>query len=254
MKQYVLANLADDMFAGGASPEEISQEVAVSIQNIAGVNRYGMDAKSKHLLKDYDQDTAEILERGFELFEGEASPMFERRNGDIIAVYVESIIEKHYPSLEDIKADLEKQWINDQQRVGTSILANQFLAKINQEQNDLAAVAKAQGRRLNSKKNISRGTSSDIFDRRAFANIFEAPLATPFLVNIKDGMAIAEVTHFSWPKDIKSDDQSYAALHEKLAENTAKEGLQLYLQAQQAKQGVKINRAVLEQIYGGDAF
>lgn len=249
-EQYAMANMVDDLMASGMPLEEVAQEVDLEIQTLTPINSYGQGPDGKDALNSYGENNATILQSAFELYEGETSPVFETSDGKFMAVHVESVKPRSYKDFDAVKDQLEKRWVADQRRVGTRIIATQFLTEINADGKSLAETAKAQGKTLYTRTGIGRNDDPDgALNTRSVMNVFEAPLKQPVMLDIDGGIAIARVTGFSWPKDAETE---MAELKKSLAETAQNEGLALYLNAKRDEYGAKVNERLLDQVYGGD--
>ncbi len=253
-EQYAMANTVDDLLASGVGLDEVAQEVDISVQALPEINQYGLNKDGKNALDKYEAYMRDILGSGFELSEGETSPIFETQDGKMMAVHVEIVTPRSYKDFEDVKSQLQKRWMTDQRRVGTQVLATQFLSGVKSSDKALSVLAKDNGMSVQTKKSVARTQEPDgALNAGAISAIFAAPIGEPFMFNTDNGLAVAVVTDFSWPKTVSESSKDYQALVNALSEGASNEVLAVYLREKQNKVGAKINQDLLNQVYGPEA-
>ena len=252
-EQYAMANTVDDMLASGMSLEEVAQEVDIDIQTLPEINQFGLSADGKNALERFGENSGEILRSGFELLEGETSPIFETRDGEMMAVNIDAVTPRRVKEFEEVESALRERWMADQKRLGTQVLVKEFLATLSSGESTLDELSKTHAKRIYVRKGIGRNDDPDgALNRASVASIFEAPAGEPVLVELDNGMAIAQVTDWRWPK-IDPDNKAYQEAQDALNEGAGNEALAIYLQNLQEKKGVRVNQNLLQQVYGAEA-
>ncbi len=245
-QQYDLANEIDDLLASGATLDEVAAQVDLKITALPPLNGYGLDKKGSDKLKKYKDTKNTIIESGFSLGEGEASPIFETPEGKFMAVYLTRIHPKSYTPFEEVKKTLAKRWISDQKRLENRSNIREMLAS-NKSLKDLA---KTHSKSIKTRKDISR-TQKDQkpFAQYVLPNIFEAKINIPIILEIEGGIAIAEISAYSWPK-IDSKSAEYKSFKSTLSTSAKNEALRAYLEKQQRKYKAIVNEKLITQVYG----
>ena len=236
--------------AGGASLEEVKAQPGVSVTALPPINSFGLDKDNKDVLKERENARAFILESGFQLGEGETSPMSEV--GDtFLAVHVQSIQPKTYTPFEAQRPDILKRWTADYRRVENRLQVTQALEDIKAKKQTPADFAKAQNKSLQSRNGISRKTApaKPLIDR-SWANIFEATPNEAFILDIEGGYALAWVTKATLPETVDTSSKEYLEFRDGLIKATQNEAMMSYGASKGKKYGTKINERLLEQTYG----
>ncbi|MCB1532371.1 MAG: peptidyl-prolyl cis-trans isomerase [Alphaproteobacteria bacterium] len=248
-QQYALANSVDDMFAGGASLDEVKEQVDLKITTAAPVNEYGLNKDGKDGLKDMAENRATILETGFTLDEGETSAIFETPDGHFMAVHLDSITPKTYPAFEDVKDTLAKKWATDQKTLANQEQVRALLPAVQSGEKSYADL----GKPISTKSNLKLSENAAApFTPASVANIFQAPLNTPIAVRIDGGIALVSVTKANLP-NVDKNSAGFKAFKAEYVKNLQAEALGVLLSAQQQKSKAEINDKLLNQVYGPES-
>ena len=251
-QHYELANAVDDLFAGGATLEDVKKEIDVDVTDLAAMNQLGRDKDGNDALKKHEKIRQSIIDTGFTLSEGETSAVFETQEGDFMAVHLASISPKTYTPFEDVKDDLQKRWIADQSRLATQAQAMKILAEAGAGKS-LQDIAAANGKKVQTVEVNATGEPKAPLDQGSLGKIFNANINTPVAVDIENGVAIAIITKSSWPEKIDEKAASFAEIEKNLQDNIREEGLTLYLEAKREEYGASVNMPLLERAYGTPA-
>lgn len=250
-ERYNLAATADDLFAGGASIEEASKEVDIKVTDLPPVNQFGKSEKGQDVLKDFGRDAASILETGFQIEEGETSPMMQTAEGGFMAVHLEVLKPKTYTAFETVKSELKKKWLEDQRSLDNKIRTTAFLTTIEGEHQDLAGFAASQGKQIQKITGIGRGsTPPKPLTPESLAAVFRAGKDTLTMVSIEGGEAIIRVTGIETPKGISADSDAYKKLYDETIKSEKSDALSLYIARKQDQYGVTVNDQLIKQLYG----
>ena len=248
-QQYALSGEIEDLLAGGATLDEIKSQPGVTVTALPAINSFGLDKANKDVLKDHEKARSFILENGFQISEGETSPMSEI--GDtFMAIHVQSIQPKTYAPFESLRADILKRWMTDQHRVENRLQVTEALEDLNAKTQSPADFAKAQNKPLQSRSGINRKTApaKPLIDR-SWANIFEATPNEPFIIDIDGGYALAWVTKATLPESIDTASKEYKEFEAGLIKATQNEAMMTYGESKREKYGAKVNQRLLEQTY-----
>ncbi len=245
--KYELANAADDLLASGMSAEEIGEEIEVDITTLPKMNRFGLDAKNNNLLEGYKTHAQEIVENLFDLNEGEASPVIELEDGKLIAVLPKAVYPKSYKPFEEVKAELETQWVNDQKRLANREAVSALRASIEGGEKTFAD-AKGSASTLKLKRNDE---AKEPLTDQAVKNIFEAPLNQPLILEFTNGTALVQVTKADFPKSLS--EEELLKTKNDIVKTLQNEGFALFIEDKSKQHKAKINERLLEQLYGGEA-
>jgi parvulin-like peptidyl-prolyl isomerase len=248
-ERYNLADAMDDLTASGATPQEVKEQMDITIERFEKINRFGQTPDNPKVLDRFKGGQADILNAAFELNQGEASPVIELSDGALLAVYVVNVTEKAYPSLEDLQVALKKKWIADQRKINNQVQTLAYMTEIQSGATSFDETAQTLRRPIKSKEKIAK-TATDItpLSPQSVTQIFAAPLKEPFLMTVEGGLAIAEVTGFNWPDD--APEKGLETVFNDVQKQQRDEVLGAYLKDKTDKYGAQINQALLERIYG----
>jgi len=247
--QYDLANTVEDLLASGVELDALKEEVDIEIISLNPSNSRGTQPNGKSAFKNFGEDAPTLLENLFDLGEGEASPVFELSDERMVALFVKSITPKSYTPFEEIKDTLEKRWMDDARRSGNKMAILETLSELQSESGSLKETAKAHRKTLQKLSNIKRGEEQKApLTPQAGNAIFEAPLNTPFILELDGAAAIAVVTDSKVPETLK--DKDLQNLEKDILSSTQNEAFAIYIEKLQREHGVRVNDKLLEAVYG----
>ncbi len=242
--RFELANSLDDLLAGGASPEEVKEQLSVDVIDVAPFSLNGVTADNTPVLSDLAEDRASIISEAFELYEGESSQVLQLANDKMGAVYLSSITPKSYQALDDVAETVKQEWINDQKRQ----LATEYVANALTELKDAAEpTLSLLEKQVEQAVALSRSVAPQApVTPQALDDIFQKSVGEVFSFDAKEGLVIASV------KDYKFGDigeELKASISTRLDTELENEGFTLYIDEQQSKYNAIINQRLLEQTY-----
>lgn len=248
--RFELSNSLDDLLAGGAAPEEIKNQLDVTIKDLPAFNRFGTGKDDNPVMEDLQDDKAHILEAAFDLNEGEASPVFETTDGKIAALYVQSITEKSYPTFETVIDTLKARWIEDQKRANTKKDAETIAQSITSKEKSFEVIAKERSKTIGAAEGLSRDSGANPppapFDPESAQAVFSNAPGEAFTINTEEGVIIAQATSFELPNITKEKREEVANA---VAANSKNEGLNMFIRHQNKKINAIVNERLLEQSY-----
>ena len=232
-EQYALADMIDDLAAGGASAEDISKESGAKLYAVEQLDYFS------------DQHDQTLVTSAFDLEEGEISPVFETDEGKFIAVSLEEINEKTYKPFEDVEKDLRKRWANDQKTLNNKLQTTEIANNIRAGKTKLSALGKA----VKKKTNIKRQSENRApFDPAAIGALFDAKPGQIVNIPVKNGIALAVVTSSQFPKTQKDDQQSNN-IATNIKQSMENESVLLFLESQRKDIDISVNQGLLESVY-----
>ncbi|MCD8562607.1 MAG: peptidyl-prolyl cis-trans isomerase [Alphaproteobacteria bacterium] len=250
---YEASAQLDDLLASSTPVDEIKTQVPLKIVSLKDVSMAGQGAGNKALMADYKNDAPSLLQNAFEMEEGESSPVNQLKDGRYYAVHVDKITAKTYKPFEDIKAQLKTQTIAVEKAEGNRKQAKALLERLDKGEITLSALSEELKKPIKSlpglKKSMNKTPDPLIPSTLGF--VFAAKEKEPFLLDIKDGVALAVVTHTNLPAT--PDKKDLDALAEKIAGQSQNEILGTYTGVKMKEYGAKINESLLHQIYGRSA-
>jgi peptidyl-prolyl cis-trans isomerase D len=250
-QQYALSGQVEDMLAGGSTLDDVKKEVDITVTNLPEMNSFGQAKGGGDALKDYEKTKNFILENGFELGEGETSQMSEGTTGDFMAVHVVKITPKVYTPFEQVKDSMMKRWMSDQHRAENRLQVMQDVEEIKKSKETPDQFAKGKNKVLQSRSNLNRMQKpSEPLDERSWANIFEATPNEPFVLDLANGFAVAWVTKTVLPDSVNADSKEFKDFKTGLLKGTQNEAIAMYGESKNQKYGARINRKLLDQVYG----
>lgn len=244
---YKLVDEVDEFFAVGGTIEDAQSEFDIKIQTFKGITRFGQNEKQESPLNPaFGPDAQNILQSAYELDEGSTGPAFELTDGKFIVVNNAAVTPKAYTPLSEVKESLKTQWINDQQELSNRTM----LIELQKEKafSPIDDVAKEKGKTFKTITAIRRADENSPLSPSARNSIFGAKKGEHFLIEIKNGVALAEVTKIT--KSDTSDPKKVEELQTQIQQDMQNELLSLYMRAQLEKHPAKINQRLLEQVYG----
>jgi len=233
-EQYALADIVDDLAAGGSTPAEIAQESGAKLYNIKGLD---------YLSDKHDQG---IVTTSFDLLEGEVSPVFETDEGKFVAISVQKINSKNYKPFEAVQNDIKKRWNSDQQAMNTKLEALAVANEIKEGKKKLSDL----GKTVSNKTALTRQSENTApFSPENVGAIFDAKLNDTIITPTKDGIAIAVITSSTFPER-NNDDEATKAITENIQKSMEDEAVVLYLENRRKNMKISVNQGLIDRAYG----
>lgn len=244
---YKLVDEVDEFFAVGGSLEDAKAQFNITTQTFDNIARGGQNEKGESpLTPALGPDAATILQTGYELEEGTTGQAQELADGSFAVVHVDAITPKSYTPYEEASAQIKTRWINDQRVFGnrTALIA---LQKENSE-TSIEEIANTKGKAFKTIKTIKREDEESPLSKVARGSIFNAKPGEHFIIEIKDGVALAEVTTVN--KAPAPTDEQLKTIADETQATMQNELLVLYLTKLNEKYPAKVNERLLQQVYG----
>lgn len=244
---YKLVDEVDEFFAVGGSLEDAKAQFNITTQTFDNIARGGQNEKGESpLTPALGPDAATILQTGYELEEGTTGQAQELADGSFAVVHVDAITPKSYSPYDEASAQIKTRWINDQRVFGnrTALIA---LQKENSE-TSIEEIANTKGKAFKTIKTIKREDEESPLSKVARGSIFNAKPGEHFIIEIKDGVALAEVTTVN--KAPAPTDEQLKTIADETQATMQNELLVLYLTKLNEKYPAKVNERLLQQVYG----
>lgn len=240
----------DDMLAGGETLESAAKTMHLKIQSFGPLRDNGSTPDSKEGLKEFDKDRPAIMQTVFELTEGETAPVMQLEDGGYAAIRVDTITPKSYTPFNEVKKDLAKIWIADQQSVLNKQRASDALRALADGSKTLDQIARENGASIQIFKLKRAEDPPKDLAPTAKTKFFETAQGDYAVANGTGGYVLGQVASVTLPDlaNVKDKDlQDTAAL---ATQGTRDEFLLAFLQDLYSDAKVTINRPLLQQMYG----
>lgn len=244
---YALLDEVDDAFAAGGTIDDVAAQFNLNIETVPGINAAGLNKDNKNpLANPLGKNETNAIQIAFDLEQGETSSAIELENGNFVVISVKSITLKSYQDFESVKDILQTNWMNDQRA-----FSNRNAVRNTLEQNSgesLTDIAKTMSKKIKKTSGLKRDAAPKApFNKRSITTAFEAAPGALFLMDIDDGIAIAEIQSAKLPENSKDEDIN--ALRESILKDQQNELFLTYLGKQSEKYGVSVNQGLIDQYY-----
>lgn len=245
------ANAIDDRLAGGETLETVVSEMGLTTEKIGPFKESGMKMDSDDdALKSYESDRDDIIAAAYDFEEGDIAPVMELSDGRFVAIRIDSVKPREYKSLDSVKADLKKRWIDQQKALTNKARAQDALTSI-QEGQDFKDAAQKLGAVTRTYKNLKRqdpGQSN--IPAGALDQIFNVKAGQTLLTPVENGFALVQVTDIITPDIADAKEEDREQIMQALVRVVPNEIFNQYLNGMNQKEKVKVNRRLLDQMYG----
>lgn len=241
-------NLVEDLVAGGATLQEVAQQVPMKIKTFDNITAFS----AENALKEYGQDADTILQMTFEYEEGHITPVNEMKTtGAQFVVSVKSVKPESYKPFEEVKDELRKAWIKVAQREQNKQKVEELYDAITKgEYDNLGALAKAQGVTMQTLNNITRDEDAPKpLAQNSLALVFAMEKDNYVITDTIDGYGIAKVTDITLPSSNTANAEDIEQMTQGLSRDSVNELNALYIEKLRKEKDVSINQGLLERMY-----
>lgn len=246
-------NTIEDRVAAGDVLEDLVREYGMTTEIFGPFHQNGNDSDGEDLFKSYAADRAKIIQAAFDYEEGEIAPVVETSDGYFHLIRIDQVVPDAYRPFDSVKSGLEKRWVDDQQRLMNRERAQAMLDAVNsgKKLNDLA---KESGAHVQTISGINRRTQPpEPLTPIVGAKIFTTDKGKAFSAETQDGYIVGIVSDVFIPAAAAKDSEDLKELSDVVARSAPQEILALYLQHLTADKNVRINRPLVERMYGAQA-
>ncbi len=249
---YNAGNAIEDRAAGGDKLEDIVSEYGMTTEIIGPFRQNGRDKDGNDDFKSYGADREKIIQAAYDFEEGEIAPVVETADGQFHLIRVDQVIPDSYRDFASVKSALESRWVDEQRALANAAKAKAALDALNAGK-PLDDVAKENGASVQSFANISRKEAPAApLTPIVAAQIFTADKGGNFSAEIENGFVVGTVTDISLPASAQ-DQKELAALEDLTGRSLTQDILGQYITALSDGKPVKVNKPLLEQVYGQQA-
>ena len=243
----------EDRAAAGDKLEDIVNEYGMTTEIIGPFRQNGNDADGKDLFKSFGPERDKLIQSAFDFEEGEVTPVVETADGQFHIMRIEQVIPDTYRDLASVKAELRQRWMDEQRDLSNKARAEKALADLNGGA-DLSKVAGDNGAKTVQLTGISRKENpAPPLTPIVAAQIFATDVGKNFSSKVNDGYVVGRVTGMTLPPaDAKPEKAELDGLEDLTGRSLAQDIFALYTESLGRSEKVMINKAVLDQVYGGD--
>lgn len=248
------ANTVDDRLAAGDDINVIAREMNLKVEKIGPLGKDGATPDKHDALKNFAKDGAAIVKTVFDMNEGESAPVMQLSDGRYAAIHVDKVTDLSYKPYESVRADLEKAWMDDQRAVMNKSRAIAIQQSVAGETKTMSAAASENGATVTTFNTLKRnGEAPKDIGPQGQAELFDAAPGETVMVAIPSGYLIGKIKSVTLPDPAKISDADLKPVIDHLKQSEGQTTMLVYLQHLQSKSGVKINRRLLDMMYGENA-
>ncbi len=244
---FALANDLDDRLAGGEPISELMKEFPLNQLTIKDLTRDTPDE-----LKNFSsEDTAKIMENAFTLYEGDSTPVEELSDSRYYTLVLQKINLQNAPSFENVKAKVEKEWIDTEQMRINFKEAESLFSEI-KDKKDVSLVNTSKDKRIPLKRETFKNDDTPPYGmtRETFSQFFIAKRGDVQLVPYEDGLIVAQVETIQFPSSDLLPENEVADANKALSASFKQSLFGSYLEYLRNKYDVSVNNDLLTQLYG----
>ncbi len=247
---FNVGNTIEDRVAGGESLENLVQEYGMTTEIIGPFRQNGYSKDGADLFKSYATDRAKLIQSAYDYEEKEIAPVVETADGQFHLVRIDQVIPDSYKPFDVVKADLQKRWIAEQQRLSAKAKAEKSLEEI-EGGAKLEEVASKNGGSVQTVTGVNRKEKPAApLTPVSAAQIFATDKDKSFSGEIQDGYIVGVVESISLPSsDVKPDAKELSDLQDLTGRSLSQDILGEYVAGLSKDKKIKINKARLEEVY-----
>jgi peptidyl-prolyl cis-trans isomerase D len=251
---YSTANAVDDRLAGGEDITAIAKDMNMKMVTIGPVGSEGSTLDKHDALKDFEKDRAYILQTAFELNEGESAPVLELADGRYAALHLDKINPRDFKPFEDVKADIEQNWLRDQRASLNVDRSRKIQQEIESGSKTLVAAANEAGAKIENFASLKHNADAPAsIGKGGYDAIFNAAEGETIVAAVPGGFMIATIRSVTLPDASKVTDKDLEPIMSNARRATEDEFMQAYVQYLNQKMKVRINRNLLNTMYGPES-
>lgn len=250
-EMYQTGTTIEDRIAGGDKLEDLVGEYGMTTEIIGPFRQNGFDADGKDVFKAYGPDKDKLIQTAYDYEKDEIAPVVETADGQFHLVRIDQVIPDTYRPYAEVKAELSKRWVAEQQRLANEDRAKKALDALNAG-TSLDAVAAQNAARVQTMAGINRKeTPPAPLTPVVTAQIFTAEKGKNFSSAIDGGFVVGQVTNITLPPaPAQADDKNLKELEDLTGRSLGQDILGQFVAALSKDKSVKINQQRLQQIYG----
>ncbi|MGH1455429.1 MAG: peptidylprolyl isomerase [Alphaproteobacteria bacterium] len=234
-----------------AEAKESNKDAEIITTDLMTIDATSADGKNQ-LEDEFDtQSKALIVQTLFENEGDESSPILELDDGKFVSIKMTKKQNTDFVPLDDVKEEIMAQYISDIQNAENETRVRKFLAEAETGNMQLKELAKNQNKSLQSLYDI--GISGEIaapLKQDNLPAIFKAIPEHIEMIEIDGGYALFNISDFNIPDVTDADMIDVEKIKASLVLEAQNEAFLLYLRKLNDKYVAKINKPLLDQVYG----
>ncbi|MBI1301168.1 MAG: hypothetical protein GC137_05850 [Alphaproteobacteria bacterium] len=252
---YEITLQIDKSLQEGATAKDIAEKVDIDfkLSSIPLIDKSGNDKNGKSSLEDFEAlDQEAIAQTIFEIDGLENASYFqELPSGTMMAFTLTKIEEESFKPYEEVKGDIQKQFILDQQRAANRELVRKLSAEIETGGTSFDGVQKEYNKKPIKISGITiNGSLQPPLNETARATIFRvAPEGVDYLL-LEGKSGLMKVTGYSLPEIDESALSAIETIQAQIQEEAKQEAMILFFQSLNEQYPARINQALLDRVYG----
>lgn len=251
---YSTSNAIDDRLAAGENIEDIAKDMGLKVQTIGPVRNDGSTPDDHDAMKEMEKDRAYILKSVFEMNEGETAPVMELSGGRYAAVRVDKVTPLSFRPYEDVKKEIAAGWLDEQRASVNRERMQKAQQAIESGEKTLGQIATELGGKTQNFNGLKRkGDAPKALGPEAVQSLFEGVKGESVMAEVPDGYMIGVVRDVAMPDPSQIAEKDLKALMDSTSRSQQEEFMQVYMQQLQKKIGVKVNRHLLDMLYGPES-
>lgn len=247
------ANAIDDRLAGGESLDTVIKEQGMKVEKFGPIRQDGSTPDKRDPLKDLARDRDYILQTVFDLNEGETAPVMELSDGRYAIIHIDAVTERSFKPYADVKEELAKNWIADQKAAANADRARTLQQGVESGAKTLAATASDLGLRVETITLKRTGDAPKNIGPGGRDALFTAIDGETTIAEVPGGYVLATIKSITLPDAAKISDADLKSISDAATKAQRDEMMLTYMQYLEKELGVKINRNLLDTMYGPES-
>ncbi len=240
-----IANQLDDELGAGASLEEASQALALTLRRIESIDRQGRNSAAEPVA---ELPVNRFLEVAFETETGRESLLVETANGDYFILRVDSVTPAQLRPLDEVRVQVTELWRNAQ-RAKLARERAEALAERIESGNEFTVVATEAGLAVAQTKPVTRfeTAAANTPSPNLASKLFQIVVGEVTTAIATEGHLVAKLIEVV-PADPYTDPDTVAAVRESLVGALQGDLLEQFLASMRGEYGVEIKEQALNDL------
>lgn len=240
-----IANQLDDEIGAGASLEEATQALALTLRRIESIDRQGRDPAGEPIA---ELPASRFLELAFETETGRESLLTETASGDYFILRVDSVTPAQIRPLDEVRTEVTELW-RDAQRATLAREKAEALAERIESGNEIEVVAAEAGLTVAQTKPVTRfeTAAASTPSPALTAKLFQIVVGEVTTATAAEGHLVAKLIEVV-AADPYTDPDTVAAVRESLVGALQGDLLEQFMATMRGEYGVDIDNQALEQL------
>jgi peptidyl-prolyl cis-trans isomerase D len=244
-----IMNACQDALGTGAEIQEAAQRAGMHFVHVATIDKSGLGSDGKPSGAPDNQDLRSQI---FKAEVGDIGDPFQSKDGSAFAIKVNGVTPPKLKPLDEVRSAATAQWTSEQQDARLAVKAQSLAVRAGQSQ-DLSAIARDVGGKVETGPALTRTTESDTFSRQLVQAIFNAKFGGAVSGPAGKGHAfvVARVTGIRHTQPTP-DSREFAMTRNALQAQVGQDLTLSLAQAAKEKQKVSIHQDLVQGVVGGE--